>query len=61
MKKYQNKSWLRKKCLDEKASCESIAWDCNVSRMTIWRWLVRFEIPVRPQREAVSKRWVMRM
>jgi len=57
MKKHKNKKWLEIQYLRKRRSTESIAWECNVSRMTIYRWLVRFEIPVRPQREAVSKRW----
>ena len=44
MKKYQDKKWSLKKYRREKLSISEIAKECNVSFMTIARWLYRFKI-----------------
>lgn len=54
MKLYQQKDWLEKQYLNNGRSCESIAQECGVSRMTISRWLRLHGIKARSQKEA---RW----
>lgn len=44
MKKYQDKKWSLKKYRREKLSISEIARECDVSFMTIARWLDRFKI-----------------
>jgi len=46
-KKYKNEAWLRKQYTERHKSLESIAFECGCSRMTVFRWLLKFKIPVR--------------
>lgn len=47
IKKYQDKEWLEKKHSEEKLSPGQIAKLCGVHQVTIWRWLITFNIPRR--------------
>lgn len=39
MKLYQNYTWLRRRYVDEKKTAKEIADMCNVTEMTIFRYL----------------------
>lgn len=51
MKKYQDKEWLYRKYIVEGLSIQKIAILCQVSYITIWKWLNKFDI----QRRSISE------
>jgi len=56
MKLYQRKGWLYSAYIDEKRSARDIADECDCSHTTVYRYLRRFGIPVRPQKESIKKK-----
>lgn len=53
-KKYKDRDWLRRKYWDEGLSTTEIAEICDVTSMTIWRWMERHNIERRDKSEALS-------
>jgi len=49
MKKYRNKKWLKEKYVDERIHGTKIAEMCGVHSTTIYNWLRKFGIEVRPR------------
>jgi len=49
MKKYRNKEWLKEKYVDERVHGTKIAKMCGVHSTTIYNWLRKFGIGVRPR------------
>ncbi|QWT29968.1 helix-turn-helix DNA-binding domain protein [Streptomyces phage TunaTartare] len=43
-KKYLSKKWLHKRYVLERKSLEDIAAECNTSKMTISRYINKFQI-----------------
>ncbi|MBA7619513.1 hypothetical protein ES703_26852 [subsurface metagenome] len=56
-KKYKSKVWLERYYLEKRLSLESIALLSGCSRMTVFRWLLKFKIPVRDRIKAVKGRF----
>ncbi len=54
MKLYKNKEWLEQKYLKEKLSTAEIAKECGVTDTNISYWLVKYNIPIRSQSEALK-------
>lgn len=46
-KNYKNRDWLVKAYIDESRTMQDIADEYDVSPMTIYTWLKRFDIPTR--------------
>lgn len=44
MKHYQSKEWLYRRYVEQKKNVIEIAKECNVSTMTIQRYLEKFEL-----------------
>lgn len=49
MRKYRNKEWLKEKYVDERMHGTKIAEICDVHSTTIYNWLRKFGIKVRPR------------
>lgn len=52
MKKYKSRDWLNQKYRVEGLSPHWIAILCNCGKTTIWRWLIKLNIPFRSHSEA---------
>jgi len=53
IKQYQDKVWLKNKYWNEELSTYKIAKLCEVYQPTIYKWLIRFNIPLRSHSEAI--------
>lgn len=53
MKLYRNKEWLEKHYIEKRLSTLKIERICRVSETTIRKWLMKFNIPIRSQSEAI--------
>lgn len=53
-KKYKDKGWLEEQYLKKERLTWEIAEECEVSTMTILRYLERFKIPKRSREEATK-------
>lgn len=60
MKQYQKKSWLWQEYIDNKRSLRAIADECGSSHTTIYRHLRLFGIPIRTQKESVTRKGAQR-
>jgi len=50
-------NFLRRRYLQDQASTEALAEECDISKQTLLRWFERFNIPTRTLSEAASIRW----
>jgi DNA-directed RNA polymerase specialized sigma subunit len=50
MKLYQNEMWMRRKYVDERKTAKEIAELCDVSEMTIVRYLDKFKLMRNPRK-----------
>ena len=41
---YKSKAWLTKRYVNDKKTIQAIANECGVTHVTIYNWLVRFEL-----------------
>jgi transposase-like protein len=41
---YKSKPWLAKRYLTDKKTVEEIAKECNVTAMTVFNWLKKFDL-----------------
>lgn len=57
IKQYQNKEWLEEKYWKEKLPANQIAKICNVTLLTIYIWMVKYNIPRRSKKEYISLRY----
>ena len=51
MKEYKNKDWLENQYVDNKLSTHQIGKICKCNYSTIYRWLKKFNIPIRSRGE----------
>ena len=56
-KKYKDREWLKENYIKKRLPLESIAWECNCSRMTISRWLRKHGLEARDRVQAVKERF----
>lgn len=56
MKQYENEAWLWQEYVDGKRSTRDIADECQCSHTTIYRHLRLFGIPIRTQKESVTRK-----
>lgn len=56
-KLYKNRDWMFEQYELKHKSLESIAFECDCSKMTVYRYLLKFKIPVRDRIEAVKERF----
>jgi transposase len=50
--KYRAKHWLKKQYVEKELTARNIAERCDCHKMTIYRWLDKYDIPTRDPEEA---------
>jgi len=57
MEKYKNRDWLYDQYWNKEKPISQIAKECSCGNTTIYRWMIKFDIPRRTQSESQTKHW----